>query len=1129
MNQVTTITSKNEQYEVADAKAREEKLNIDDMPTKLSQFRNDVGFIDKTVSNLVNYYTKTQTYSKEEINDILTARLSIEVVQVLPTEDISTSTIYLVRKTDVQDNDVYDEYIWVNNAWELIGNTAVDLTNYYTKSEAETMAQNKVDAETDDRQTADSNLSGRIDNVQTSLTTLNNTVANEISTRSQSDTEFRGGISDLEIALDSEISRAESVESELSESISDFENHVENTNNPHSVTKAQVGLGNVANVATDDTIIQNSSNNVTGGAVYDALQNKVDKVSGKGLSDQNYTLTEKTKLAGLNNYDDTAISNRVTATENAITTLNGDSSTSGSVDKKIADAIAGVTQIDFQIVQTLPQTGVKGVIYFVVDTLGQENVYNEYVWINNTWELIGQTTSKIDLSDYYTKAQTNALVSAKNDKITVTDVTSETLTDSSTFADTTNSAGANPTNITKRPLSLLWNYIEAKIADMGIGSDTYAGNSATATKLKNARTINIQDSDGTNTGTGASFDGSANATIKLPATIKVNITGNCSGTSGYASKLGTSSAYHTKATIDTALGNKVDKVSGKGLSTNDFTTTDKTAIRYYGTCSTSRADVAKIVSCTNFVLEAGAKIVVKFTDTAGSAPTTGNMTMNVNSTGAKNVYNKNNAQMTYAHSGEFRNNRYCEFVYDGTSFIWLNYDSNTTYSTITQAEITTGTSTSARLVTPKLLNDNFVKKESGKGLFSGSYNDLTNKPEVVSKASAGFCPQLPNETTTTKYLRQDGTWVAPPNTTYSNATTSADGLMSSSDKSKLDGIESGAQVNTITGVKGNGETTYRTGNVNITPANIGLGNVNNTADSNKAVASAGKLTTARKVYVKLGTASTTETKDFSGDTAIPVNGTLGAGNGGTGKTSLKDSANALINALDTGSSTPVDNDYYVSQYVGGGTTTTTFHRRPMSALWNYIKGKLSVTTSGNGNAITGLSYSNGVFTATKGSTFLTSHQDISGKVDKSDDSAFKYYGNPNGTTKYITITFDNTYGGILITTGYSSNIFFESNKGTPYSFNSSTNYGVTGYAWASDGKTLYLRVSGYRPIAVTIPSLKRNQIGSAVTFADASTTAPSGVTFVNTTNQIDTVSNRNSAINNLKNTELGGITFELIV
>ena len=51
------------------------------------------------------------------------------------------------------------------------------------------------------------------------------------------------------------------------------------------------------------------------------------------------------------------------------------------------------------------------------------------------------------------------------------------------------------------------------------------GNADTATRLQTARTINIQDSTATNTGTGASFDGSQNATIKLPATIKANIVG----------------------------------------------------------------------------------------------------------------------------------------------------------------------------------------------------------------------------------------------------------------------------------------------------------------------------------------------------------------------------------------------------------------------------------------------------------------------------------------------------------------------------------------------------------------------------------------------------------------------------
>jgi hypothetical protein len=65
---------------------------------------------------------------------------------------------------------------------------------------------------------------------------------------------------------------------------------------------------------------------------------------------------------------------------------------------------------------------------------------------------------------------------------------------------------------------------------------------------------------------------------------------------------------------------------------------------------------------------------------------------------------------------------------------------------------------------------------------------------------------------------------------------------------KLNTIEQGAQKNTVTGIKGSSETLYRTGNVNITKANIGLGNVDNVADSNKSVkyaTSAGSATNAQ--------------------------------------------------------------------------------------------------------------------------------------------------------------------------------------------------------------------------------------------------------------------------------------------
>ena len=68
------------------------------------------------------------------------------------------------------------------------------------------------------------------------------------------------------------------------------------------------------------------------------------------------------------------------------------------------------------------------------------------------------------------------------------------------------------------------------------------------------------------------------------------------------------------------------------------------------------------------------------------------------------------------------------------------------------------------------------------------------KPVTMTGASAsaagaaGYAP-APAAGENTKYLRGDGTWQTPPDTTYTVATTTANGLMSSADKTKLDGID----------------------------------------------------------------------------------------------------------------------------------------------------------------------------------------------------------------------------------------------------------------------------------------------------------------------------------------------------
>ena len=73
--------------------------------------------------------------------------------------------------------------------------------------------------------------------------------------------------------------------------------------------------------------------------------------------------------------------------------------TASDVSTAINNAIAGISGISFEIVQTLPATGDSGTIYLV--PAGQSptgDIYAEWIYINNAWEKIG--TTAVDLTDY---------------------------------------------------------------------------------------------------------------------------------------------------------------------------------------------------------------------------------------------------------------------------------------------------------------------------------------------------------------------------------------------------------------------------------------------------------------------------------------------------------------------------------------------------------------------------------------------------------------------------------------------------------------------------------------------------------------------------------------------------------
>lgn len=74
--------------------------------------------------------------------------------------------------------------------------------------------------------------------------------------------------------------------------------------------------------------------------------------------------------------------------------------TKAEADSAISNAIAGVTQFDYQIVTELPASGTKGVIYLVPNSGSTGNIYDEYIWIvvssEGHWEKFG--TKELDVS-----------------------------------------------------------------------------------------------------------------------------------------------------------------------------------------------------------------------------------------------------------------------------------------------------------------------------------------------------------------------------------------------------------------------------------------------------------------------------------------------------------------------------------------------------------------------------------------------------------------------------------------------------------------------------------------------------------------------------------------------------------
>lgn len=312
---------------------------------------------------------KTITNSGVKLNELATKdelsaipKFAIQVVTSLPTTNISSTTVYLLSSGS-ETNNLYTEYIYVNNKWEKLGEQKVDLTNYV---------------------------------------------------------QYTGSIHDDAIIVGSSEG---TVKEHASLSGTSISNHLINKSNPHEVTKAQVGLGSVENKACDTSVTSGSANYVTSGAVYSYVDTRTsylvqaegDMTGDKiiiGYGDKNVT-------ASTLSISDVATIGWVTTKESALSTKIDEAKTAANNAYVLAMGRSRSHVFDTKsAMETALQTAPKGQ-YKVGDNIFITDINVPDYWVSKVTESDSVTyalvevspleTQKVDLSPYLKNTGTQVI------------------------------------------------------------------------------------------------------------------------------------------------------------------------------------------------------------------------------------------------------------------------------------------------------------------------------------------------------------------------------------------------------------------------------------------------------------------------------------------------------------------------------------------------------------------------------------------------------------------------------------------------------------------------------------------------------------------------------------------------
>lgn len=146
----------------------------------------------------------------------------------------------------------------------------------------------------------------------------------------------------------------------------------------------------------------------------DLLDDKADKADVGAAIESAKTFTTQSVSGKANSADVYAKSETYTKSE-----------TDSAITSAVTSAIQG--KLHFEVATSLPESGDGSTIYLIPKATGEtQNQYDEYAWVNDSWELIG--VASVDLSQYALKTDVDEMVGTVDSKVdtvsgSVTDLT----------------------------------------------------------------------------------------------------------------------------------------------------------------------------------------------------------------------------------------------------------------------------------------------------------------------------------------------------------------------------------------------------------------------------------------------------------------------------------------------------------------------------------------------------------------------------------------------------------------------------------------------------------------------------------------------------------------------------------